>query len=156
MEQLQVILAPAVWMIFGVIVLVLIKKFAGEWLPLLFHKGRLVQILEEVQKVYSPKFDELLLKIDKNKTDINKAWDQIRNTEEEINALEKVHGEKLTRLETLREEDKSLIREVKESVTRMEERIDNRISRLEDKLIESQREILRSIRASNLHDNVED
>lgn len=153
MDQFQLILAPVVWMIFGVIVLVLIKKFAGDWLPLLFYKGRLVQILEEVQKVYSPKFDKLVLKIDQNKTDITKAWNEIRNTGEEINALEKAHGEKLTRLETLREEDKSLIREVKESVKRMEEKIDNRISRLEDKLIESQKEILQSIQASSLRDH---
>lgn len=156
MEQLQVILAPAIWMVFGVVSIVLIKRFAGDWLPLLFYKGRFVQILEEIQKVYSPKFEELLLQIDKNKNDVNRAWEEIRNTGEEINALERIHGEKLTRLETLREEDKSLIREVKESVTRMEEKIDNRISRLEDKLIESQREILRSIQSSHVLDQGKD
>lgn len=151
MGNLDALIGPVLILLAGMILTVMVKKLAGDWLPSIFHKGRLSQILEEVDKVYAPKLEEIHTKIGKTKTDLDEAFTTIREYEGEMNALERMHSERITRLETLREEDKSLIREVKDSVTRLEEKIDSRITRLEDRMSASHKEVISVLKTMSLN-----
>lgn len=95
----------------------------GRWIPSLMHKGRIEEIREAIVSTNAEKLSEMQKQIDA-------AYRQLREIRNMIDELRTGHRI----LETLREEDKGVMHDLKDRLMRLEEKIDEKIKGLEKRL----------------------
>lgn len=111
----------------------------GKWIPALMHKGRIEEIREAIVSTNAEKLTDMQKQIDG-------AWRAVKEVRQLIDELRTGHRI----LETLREEDKGVMHDLKDRLTRLEEKIEERITglekRLQDNFSQFQIAILEAIR----------